>query len=195
MRIPSTILIAIALLLGLGAPATAQQLANDGFHRRNGQMHVLRNGQLRPMTRDSRLPTGTVVTKDGFLVAANGTRTELLEGQACDLKGRVVAVRPGAGGALTLGAPLPGRRAAPAAGPAKSAFEEFLGGSRKDREDDERRREDKDEDSQERAEQAREQQGREEKWLREQVQRYEEHGRGRRKKWKDKWKKGERDDD
>ena len=63
MRILSTILIAIALLLGPGAPATAQQLANDGFHRRNGQMHVLRNGQLRPMTRDSRLPTGTVVTK------------------------------------------------------------------------------------------------------------------------------------
>ncbi|OGX82274.1 hypothetical protein BEN48_04780 [Hymenobacter glacialis] len=90
-------------------PAVAQQPDNDGFHRRNGQMHVLRNGQLRPMTRDSRLPTGTVITKDGFLVAANGTRTELLEGQACDLRGRVVAVRPGANGALTLGAPLPGR--------------------------------------------------------------------------------------
>jgi len=187
MRIPFTILLAFAVLLGLGAPATAQQLANDGFHRRNGQMHVLRNGQLRPMTRDSRLPTGTVVTKDGFLVAANGTRTELLEGQACDLKGRVVAVRPGAGGALTLGAPLPGRRATPAAGPARSAFEAFLGGPRKDAE---RREEEEDDDGQARA-----QQGREEKWLREQAERYEDYGHGRGKKWKDKRKKGRKNDD
>lgn len=194
MQIFFTLLIACTLLLGLGTPTAAQQLANDGFHRRNGQMHVLRNGQLRPMTRDSRLPTGTVVTKDGFLVSSNGTRTELLEGQACDLKGRVVAVRTGANGALALGAPLPGRGATfgnPVAA-RRSAFEEFLSGPRKE---DERRGEDEDEDRQERAEEARKQGDKEEKWLREQVMRYQEHGRGRGKKWKDKRKRGKKGDD
>ncbi len=184
MRIPLTILLAFAGLLSLGAPAAAQQPANDGFHRRNGEMHVLRNGQLRPMTRDSRLPTGTVVTKDGFLVAANGTRTELLEGQACDLKGRVVAVRPGADGALTLGAPLPGRRDN-TAGPARSIFEAFLGGQLEDNQD----RDDDDEGH------GRGQQSREEKWLREQAKRYGEYGQGRGKKWKDKRKKSKENDD
>ena len=62
-------------------------------------MHILRNGQLRLMTRDSRLPTGVVVTKDGFLLGPDGTRTELREGQACDLQGNVVAVTTAAGGA------------------------------------------------------------------------------------------------
>ncbi|WP_400190473.1 DUF6799 domain-containing protein [Hymenobacter sp. B81] len=86
--------------------ARAQQLSNDGFQRRNGQMHVLRNGQLRPMTRDARLPTGAVVTKDGFVVSQQGRRTELREGQGCDLRGNVVAVVPAAGG-LALAAPRP----------------------------------------------------------------------------------------
>ena len=184
MRIPFTILFAFTGLLGLGTPAAAQQLANDGFHRRNGQMHVLRNGQLRPMTRDSRLPTGTVVTKDGFLVAANGTRTELLEGQACDLRGRVVAVRPGANGALTLGAPLPGRRATAVEGPSRSAFEAFLSGPLED---------DKDRDEDDREERG--QESREEKWLREEARRYEKYSHGWGKKGKSKWKKGRKNDD
>ena len=41
--------------------------------------------------RDPRLPTGVVVTKVGFLIGADGTRTEQHEGQACDLQGNVVA--------------------------------------------------------------------------------------------------------
>ena len=78
-------------------------------------MHILRNGQLRLMTRDSRLPTGVVVTKDGFLLGPDGTRTELREGQACDLQDNVVAVTTAAGGGLALGAPVVPRVPAAAA--------------------------------------------------------------------------------
>lgn len=88
-------------------PALGQRVNNDGFQRRNGQMHVLRNGQLRPMTRDARLPTGTTVTKDGFVVASDGKRTELAEGQGCDLHGRIVGVAPDAKGGLALNSPAP----------------------------------------------------------------------------------------
>ncbi|WP_210517044.1 DUF6799 domain-containing protein [Hymenobacter terricola] len=99
------------LLLGLIGPVRAQHAANDdGFQRRNGEMQVVRNGQARPMTRDARLPTGATVTKDGFIVAANGHRTELREGQGCDLRGRPVAVRTTATGALALDAPTASAR-------------------------------------------------------------------------------------
>ncbi|MBG8555387.1 DUF6799 domain-containing protein [Hymenobacter guriensis] len=77
-------------LLLLAAQAQAQ--SNDGFQRLHGQMYVVRNGQRRPMTHDAHLPTGHTITKDGFVVAANGQRTELREGQGCDLRGRAVAV-------------------------------------------------------------------------------------------------------
>lgn len=100
------------LLLLLGQLACAQQTPNnDGFRRRNGQMQVVRNGQARPMTRDARLPTGAVVTKDGFVIAASGQRTELREGQGCDLRGRPVAVRTAASGTLALASPAAPARA------------------------------------------------------------------------------------
>ena len=60
-------LFAAACLLLVQA-ASAQRLNNDGFQRQNWQMHILRNGKRRPMLRDARLPTGAVVTKDGFVV-------------------------------------------------------------------------------------------------------------------------------
>lgn len=109
--------LAATLLGSLGQPALAQQVSNnDGFQRRNGQMQVLRNGQGRPMTRDAHLPTGVTVTKDGFVVSPTGQRTELREGQGCDLRGRPVAVQATADGRLALAAPagprpeaLPGR--------------------------------------------------------------------------------------
>ncbi len=63
----SLLILGIILLAIVERLVTAQQLNNDGFHCRNGQMHVSRNGQLRPMVRDARLPTGLVVTKDGFI--------------------------------------------------------------------------------------------------------------------------------
>ena len=145
-------------------PAQAQNLRNDGFQRRNGQMHVLRNGQLRPMTRDARLPTGAVVTKDGFIRTANGTRTELREGQGCDLKGNLVAVVPTAGG-FALAAPGErSRRAAATPIVVQAALEDLFGR----RSDDEYERDDYSEYDKKRAEQAREQ----------------------RKKWKEKRKKG-----
>ena len=105
---------AAGLLLAAVQPAPAQQGPNnDGFQRRNGQMQVVRNGQARPMTRDAHLPTGATVTKDGFVVSAAGQRTELREGQGCDLRGRPVAVQADADGRLALAAPARSRPVAP----------------------------------------------------------------------------------
>ena len=108
---------------------------NDGFQRRNGQMQIVRNGQPRPMTRDAHLPTGSVVTKDGFIVGPTGQRTELQEGEGCDLRGRPVRVLTTANGTLALGSPV--QAAAPAARgqvlSARSVLNELFG----QREDDE----------------------------------------------------------
>ena len=178
----------LLLLTTFAAPAAAQNLVNDGFQRHNGQMHVLRNGQLRPMTRDARLPTGAVVTKDGFIRAADGSRTELREGQGCDLKGRVVAVVPAAAGGLALGSSVgAGRRSAPAPTAVRVALEDLFGGRRED--------EDRDEDDKKQDEYYREQRKKQEEWAREERKRYEEHERERGKKWKEKWKKGKGWDD
>jgi hypothetical protein len=98
----------VFILLGLGQPASAQNLRDDGFQRRNGQMSIVRHGALRPMTRDAHLPTGVVVTKDGFLIDPAGHRTELREGQGCDLRGRPVAVNE-AQGHITLASAVPAR--------------------------------------------------------------------------------------
>ncbi|MBH8556591.1 DUF6799 domain-containing protein [Hymenobacter negativus] len=120
---------AVAGLLALLGPAHARQTPNnDGFQRRNGQMQVIRNGQPRPMTRDAHLPTGATVTKDGFVVSPTGQRIELREGQGCDLRGRPVAVRTAANGALALGArpmPVSVRSARPV--PAPSLLEQLFG--------------------------------------------------------------------
>ena len=98
--------LALAGGLLLAATAHAQQPAsNDGFRRRNGQMEVIRNGQPYPMARDAHLPTGATVTKDGFVVSGTGQRTELHEGQGCDLRGRPVAVLTTSNGALALAGP------------------------------------------------------------------------------------------
>lgn len=91
--------------LGAGLPARAQRPDNDGFQRRHGQMYIVRNGQTRPMLRDARLPTGVVVTKDGYVVDAQGRRTELREGQGCTLRGQPVAVVQNPAGLLTLAPP------------------------------------------------------------------------------------------
>ncbi|GAC1377145.1 MAG: hypothetical protein NVSMB30_23520 [Hymenobacter sp.] len=117
------------LVLALGGSAQAQQLNNDGFQRRNGQMQVVRNGQGRAMTRDVHLPTGATVTKDGFVVSATGQRTELREGEGCDLRGRPVTVLTAPDGTLALDAPVPlarpnSRSEAP---PARSLLEELFG--------------------------------------------------------------------
>ena len=119
----------VGLALALARPAPAQALDNDGFRRRNGLMQVVRNGQPRPMTRDAHLPTGATVTKDGFVVGPTGQRTELREGQGCDLRGRPVAVLTAPDGTLAL------ERAAarvPDAGagrvlPARTVLEEVFG--------------------------------------------------------------------
>jgi hypothetical protein len=91
-------------------------------------MQVVRNGQAHPMTRDVHLPTGAVVTKDGFIIALSGQRTELREGQGCDLRGHPVAVRTSASGALTLAGPAAAARPIPvrAAGP-PSVLEALFG--------------------------------------------------------------------
>lgn len=105
MRNTLSFLVGLGLVVGVRASVGASLADNDGFQRRNGQMYVLRNGQLRAMTRDSRLPTGALVSKDGFITDARGRRTELREGQGCDLKGNIVAVAPTAAGGLALAQP------------------------------------------------------------------------------------------
>ncbi|MCC3152287.1 hypothetical protein Q3A66_03400 [Hymenobacter sp. BT770] len=131
---------AACLMLALSLPGRAQQPRNnDGFLRRNGQMEVVRNGQPRPMTRDARLPTGAVVTKDGFIVSPDGQRTELRDGQGCDLRGRPVKVLTTASGALALGTPV--RAAAPQATPeeppTRSVLQALFGESADDEDKDE----------------------------------------------------------
>ena len=111
----------------LAATARAQQPAgNDGFRRRNGQMEVIRNGKPYAMTRDAHLPTGATVTKDGFVVSATGQRTELREGQGCDLRGRPVPVLAGPNGALALAGPGVAAGPAPPV-PARSLLEQVFG--------------------------------------------------------------------
>ena len=118
------LLLAACLLAG---PARAQAgTNNDGFRRRNGLMEVIRNGRPYPMTRDAHLPTGATVTKDGFVVGPDGRRSELPEGQGCDLRGRPVAVLAGSGGTLALAAA--GEAAAePAAMPASGLLQQVFG--------------------------------------------------------------------
>lgn len=89
--------------------------ANDGFQRRDGSMYLIRNGEARPMTRDARLPNGRLITRDGFVVARDGKRTELKDGQGCTLLGEPVGIRPQPDGRLLLAtstAPRPGGPAA-----------------------------------------------------------------------------------
>ncbi|MDO7853322.1 DUF6799 domain-containing protein [Hymenobacter convexus] len=118
------------LCLASAWAAHAQSSANnDGFRRRNGQMEVVRNGQARPMTRDAHLPTGATVTKDGFIVNATGQRTELAEGQGCDLRGRPVAVRTTPDGRLALATPAAAARPAPGPLPPRSVLDALFGGA------------------------------------------------------------------
>ncbi|MCC2547300.1 hypothetical protein LJY25_12665 [Hymenobacter sp. BT175] len=163
----STVLVAVLL----AGPARAQQLNNDGFQRRNGQMQILRNGQPRPMLRDAHLPTGVLVTKDGFVVGPDGKRTELREGQGCDLKGNLVSVVATAHG-LALSSPAKSKhrpaRTAPAENQVRSLLDELLGRGGDDRDENDDKYEQK---------------------------RGGEHARGRGKKWKAKWKKGRKGDD
>ncbi|RTQ46517.1 hypothetical protein EJV47_21430 [Hymenobacter gummosus] len=161
--------------------AQAQTVSNDGFQRRNGQMHVLRNGQLRPMTRDARLPTGAVVTKDGFVLGRDGRRTELREGQGCDLRGNVVGVVEH-NGALALAGPRRGTAAAPPVEQVRLVLNGLLGGGPHYEEYDKKAEE-----------WAREQRKREEELRREAEHKREEHARG--KKQKHKWKRGKGWDD
>ncbi|WBO83787.1 DUF6799 domain-containing protein [Hymenobacter yonginensis] len=79
----------LGMLLALPEVGCAQ--TNDGFVRRDGTMYVLRNGQPRPMTHEVHLPNGRTVTPDGFVVAADGRRTELRNGSGCDLSGQLTA--------------------------------------------------------------------------------------------------------
>ena len=114
-------------LLPVGSARGQAGANNDGFRRCNGLMEVIRNGKPYLMTRDAHLPTGATVTKDGFVVAPAGGRSELREGQGCDLLGRPVAVLASSDGALTL-VPANERAAEPVAEPASGLLEQVFGG-------------------------------------------------------------------
>jgi hypothetical protein len=80
----------------------AQAQTHEGFQRRDGAMYLVRNGEARPMTRDTHLPNGRIVTRDGFVVERDGKRTELAEGNGCTLLGQPAAVNTQGDGRLTL---------------------------------------------------------------------------------------------
>ena len=198
----------LLLLAGLGTPAAAQRPRNDGFCRRDGQMHVLRNGQLRPLLRDARLPTGTIVTPDGFLIAKNGERTALSEGQGCDLQGHIMTVESALGGSLALGktAAPPVAAAPPVSVPASAAEEEAAGQNARFGQQQNAAAAARDQsnqpdqpantgDEKKREEQAREQRKRDEERQREEVKRGEENEREARKEEKEMRKKDRKGDD
>lgn len=107
----------------LGATHLASAQGNDGFQRRDGTMYLVRNGETRPMTRDVRLPNGRLITRDGFVVARDGKRTELKDGQGCTLLGEPVAIRPQPDGRLLLATRAAPRAAAPASAAPRSYSE------------------------------------------------------------------------
>ncbi len=173
----SLLILGIILLAIAERLVTAQQLNNDGFHRRNGQ--------LRPMVRDARLPTGLVVTKDGFIVTTEGRRTELREGQGCDLNGNVVAVISAAtGGLASLPPRTPARRTAStqagasAAEQAHEALEDLFGDNR-------RTKHNKDDEYDKKAEERTREQHKKEEWQWEERKRREEDDREQGQRWKD----------
>jgi hypothetical protein len=122
--------ICLSVLLLAAAPRLVQAQTNDGFRRLDGTMYVVRNGEARPMPHDIHLPNGRTVTRDGFIVERDGTRTELAEGRGCTLLGQSTAVRTEANGRLALAAP--GGSPAPAAAATEatlvSQFQRWWGG-------------------------------------------------------------------
>ncbi|KAA9333236.1 hypothetical protein F0P96_09670 [Hymenobacter busanensis] len=112
------------LLLPILAQGQAGASSDDGFVRRNGTMHVLRHGQLRPLTREIHLPNGRTVTPDGFVLDPAGGRTELAEGQGCTLLGQPTAVQPQPNGqwALRPAMPAPAPATAVGATPARISW-------------------------------------------------------------------------
>ncbi|MCC3156534.1 hypothetical protein LJ737_04750 [Hymenobacter sp. 15J16-1T3B] len=112
-------LLTTTALLALTARAASAQ-ADDGFLRRNGATYLVRHGQLRPLTQEVHLPNGRSVTPDGFVLRSDGGRTQLAEGQGCDLRGNPVGSRQQPDGTWALAAPAarPVARG-PHAGPAR----------------------------------------------------------------------------
>ena len=104
-RLRLLFLFALVCLLGPLSVRAQGRASNDGFQRRDGVMYIIRNGEKRPMPQDVHLPNGRTVTRDGFVVEANGQRTELAEGRGCTLLGTPTAVVTGPGGQLALAAP------------------------------------------------------------------------------------------
>lgn len=195
MRSAYSFLVGLGLLLSLRASVAAPLADNDGFQRRNGQMYILRNGQLRAMTRDSRLPTGVLVSKDGFVIDARGRRTELREGQGCDLKGNIVTVAPTAAGGLALARPA--RVSRSASGPRRPPAAEppmLPGGPRMYGRGPAEWRED-DEDDEKHAEKEWEHRKKDEEKRWEQERKHAEKAYEHRKKWKEKRHKGKKWDD
>ncbi|NVO83655.1 DUF6799 domain-containing protein [Hymenobacter terrestris] len=95
------LLLACFLLL----PNLAAAQANDGFQRRDGTMFIVRNGELRPMSRDVQLPNGRRVTRDGWVVERDGRRTELRDGQGCTMLGEAARTESDSRGRLVLHGP------------------------------------------------------------------------------------------
>ncbi|MCA8833086.1 DUF6799 domain-containing protein [Hymenobacter pini] len=98
LRFTCTVLLLVMPLLGWAQ-------ANDGFQRRDGTMYLIRNGEIRPMPHDVQLPNGRLITRDGFVVQRDGSRTELPDGEGCTLLGELASVGRGTNGRLQLASP------------------------------------------------------------------------------------------
>ncbi|RSK37338.1 DUF6799 domain-containing protein [Hymenobacter metallilatus] len=96
----------LTLVLLLGQHVLLAQ-ANDGFQRRDGTMYLVRNGEIKPMPRDIRLPNGRLVTRDGFVVQRDGRRTELHDGEGCTMLGEATTLSRAGNGRLQLAGPAP----------------------------------------------------------------------------------------
>ncbi|RSK50902.1 DUF6799 domain-containing protein [Hymenobacter rigui] len=94
------------LLLFLLISYYSSAQANDGFQRRDGNMYVVRNGEIKPMPHDVHLPNGRLVTRDGFIVQRDGSRTELRDGQGCTVLGEATTISRAGNGRLQLAGPV-----------------------------------------------------------------------------------------
>ncbi|QJX46432.1 hypothetical protein HMJ29_05570 [Hymenobacter taeanensis] len=93
------------------ATGLAKAQIRNGFQRHDGTTYLIRNGEARPMTRDTHLPNGRVVTRDGFVVQRDGQRTKLPEGAGCTLLGQFATIDTEADGRLALFTGSAGRSA------------------------------------------------------------------------------------
>lgn len=78
-----------------GAPARPRPVAaagvgvKDGFALVNGRVMLTEQGLINPLTADKKLLNGYVVSPTGLVTSPSGTTTQMAEGDAASLTGRI----------------------------------------------------------------------------------------------------------